>query len=94
MVTWTRPDPLADVGLTVIASSEEPGPDTIDHNSGDDALSVFSSLVSDFAAAGALPEQGDSFTNESGDSFRIERVERTPAHPIIHFHCANALASD
>lgn len=59
----------------------------VDRNDGDNTSCTLLAVAADFP--GALPEQGDRFTDAEGRSYRVARVEYTPGLPAIVFHIPN-----
>ena len=87
-VTWTRGDD--ELELTVLKNPAAAQPDGVDRNQGDDTRCILSAAASDFPG-GAMPSQGEDFTDEEGRSYRVETIEHVPGHPLVHFHCGNVV---
>lgn len=75
--------------------------DRIDGNNGDNTACTLTAVVSPLATpaeadgmlhADAMPEQGETFTDDAGRSYRVARRDWTPGLPKAVFHIPNVVS--
>lgn len=88
-LTWAGP--AGAVAFRAIKNPIEPAADGVDRNQGNNTPCTLDTLVDDYFADGAIPNQDDSFKGTDGLYYRVAKRDWVPGNPVIRFVCPNVV---
>ena len=88
-LTWEGP--AGAVPFLAIKNPLAPSSDGVDRNTGNNTPCTLDTLVGDYFADGAIPDQEDAFTGADGLHYRIAKRDWVPGQPVIRFECPNVV---